>query len=90
MTTVRRDDRATTAQRSVGLGLVEILSWMRHCHTVYEELGSKLRLTRALSSCDDHTVYEELGSKLRLTRALSSCDDHTVYEELGSKLRLRD
>ena len=26
----RRDDRATTARRSVGLGLVEILSWMRH------------------------------------------------------------
>ena len=33
------DDRArprgaTTARRSVGLGLVEILSWMRHCFWV--------------------------------------------------------
>ena len=28
MTTARD---ATTARRSVGLGLVEILSWMRHC-----------------------------------------------------------
>ena len=57
-------------------------------HTVYEELGSKLRLTRALSTCDDHMVYKELGSNLRLTRVLSTCDDHTMYEELGSKSRL--
>ena len=29
----RRPRGATTARRSVGLGLVEILSWMRHCTT---------------------------------------------------------
>ncbi len=44
MTTVR--DRAarrprgvTTARRSVGLGLVEILSWMRHCGPGVKHFG---------------------------------------------------
>ena len=63
------DDRArprgaTTARRSVGLGLVEILSWMRHCIDMLEKI--QRRATKLIPGLRD-LRYEERLKECGLT-----------------------
>ena len=81
MTTVRdraarRPHGATTARRSVGLGLVEILSWMRHC------VLRPLLFVRFINDMPDVVTFpvHVFEDNTKLYRRVTTIEDHQALQ----------